>query len=143
MPLQSSTLTALPTHVPIDWFTPSFWNHELTVRERLNYMGQGPVSVALPLEEHCQTWEDCARWKNLSEDEFMASYGNAVLAQYNLPTEEERQQMEEWDEPMVEFDNEENGEEEEEEFYLPEEDEEMARFENSGEGEGEEATALL
>ena len=27
-------------------------------------------------------------WKNVSEDKFMETYGNAAWAQYNLPTEE-------------------------------------------------------
>jgi hypothetical protein len=32
-------------------------------------------------------------WKNSHEKEFMATYGDAVLKQYNLPTEEELEQL--------------------------------------------------
>lgn len=90
VPPQPSNLTSIPEHVPIDWFSPTYWNYELTVHDRIKYIGDGPVSVALPLEEHCGTWADCKQWKNLSEEEFMASYGNAVLALYDMPTDEER-----------------------------------------------------
>jgi hypothetical protein len=45
--------------------------------------------IALPLEEHCQTWENIQQWRSLSTADFMARYGNAKLALYNIPTEDE------------------------------------------------------
>jgi hypothetical protein len=47
------------------------------------------IKVALPLPEHCQTWDQCGKWKTLESKEFMQRYGNAVLAQYTMPTDEE------------------------------------------------------
>jgi len=49
--------------------------------------------IALPLAEHCGSLTDMIAnppdWKNMPEAEFMETYGNAVQAKYNLPTEEE------------------------------------------------------
>lgn len=113
MPKQSN-LTAQPKQVPIDWFEPTYWNTYLTVRERASYIQDGIV-VALPLPEFCGTWELCASWKNLPKKEFMVTYGNAVLKKYNLPTEEELEQLENYsDEEEDEEDEEgddENGDE--------------------------------
>jgi len=95
-PAQLSELTALPKRVPIDWFDVDFWNTDLTLRERANYVKNG-IIVALPLEEHCNTWEKCVVWKNLPEEEFMEKFGNAVLERYHIPTEEELAQLEAWD----------------------------------------------
>lgn len=93
---QESELTAQPKQVPIDWFDPTYWNTCLTVRERADYI-EGGVCIALPMPEFCGTWEQCAVWKNLPEKEFMATYGDTVLKQYNLPTEEELKQLEEYE----------------------------------------------
>ncbi|RDB18252.1 hypothetical protein Hypma_000603 [Hypsizygus marmoreus] len=93
---QPSALTALPKQVPIDWFDPSYWNNTLTVREHADYIEDG-VDVALPLEEFCKTWEDCAKWKNLPKKEFMQTYGNAVLDLYDMPTEQELEQLARWE----------------------------------------------
>jgi hypothetical protein len=79
--------------VPIDWFDPEYWNSILTVRERLDYLAGGGICIALPPEESCQTWEGCSEWKNLPETEFMERYGNVVLKEYNIPTEEEVDQI--------------------------------------------------
>jgi len=95
-PAQLSELTTLPKCVPIDWFDVNFWNTDLTLRERANYVKNG-IIVALPLEEHCNTWEKCVVWKNLPEEEFMEKFGNAVLKRYHIPTEEELAQLEVWD----------------------------------------------
>ena len=92
-----SELTTLPKQVPIDWFEPIYWNTHLTVREHANYI-KGSAYIALPDPELCASWAECAKWKNLSEKEFMDKYGNTVLAQYNLPTEEEMEQLEQWEE---------------------------------------------
>jgi hypothetical protein len=95
-----SELMTLPKQVPIDWFDPIYWNIHLTVRERAHYVWDGAY-IALPNAELCASWMECAKWKNLSTKEFMEKYGNAVLAEYNLPTEEEIEQLEEWDENEV------------------------------------------
>ncbi|EDR04503.1 uncharacterized protein LACBIDRAFT_330689 [Laccaria bicolor S238N-H82] len=73
-------------------FDPGYWNTTLTVRERLDYIEHG-VRIGLPLAEHCQTWEQCSLWKNLPKEEFMKTYGNAVLALYKMPTKEEVTQL--------------------------------------------------
>lgn len=75
----------MPTRVPIDYFSPQFFN-DLSVRERASYMNNG---IALPTQEHCETWEAVRQWKSLPSAAFMAKYGNAKLALYNLPTADE------------------------------------------------------
>lgn len=95
---KDSPLTTLPRRVPIDWFDPDFWNNSLTVRERMEYLEQGgSIKIALPAEELCRTWKDCLAWKNLPEDEFMTNYGDAVLAEYNIPTAEEIERIQQYD----------------------------------------------
>jgi hypothetical protein len=59
------------------------------------------IRIGLPQEEFCQTWEDCSKWKNLSEEVFMQQYGNEVLKEYHLPTEAEIKQSQQWDEEEV------------------------------------------
>ncbi|KAJ7315556.1 hypothetical protein DFH08DRAFT_820481 [Mycena albidolilacea] len=76
---------ARPTNVPIDCFSPQFFN-DLSVWDCAIYMKNG---VALPTAEHCQTWTDIAKWKGLGKVDFMAQYGKAKLALYELPTEAE------------------------------------------------------
>ena len=56
--------------------------------ERADYMGRG-IKVALLLAQYCQTWDQCGQWKSLKTPEFMTQYGNAVLAQYQMPSDEE------------------------------------------------------
>ena len=73
---------ALPQKVPVDYFSPEFFNN-LSVRERAGYAKNG---VALPTAEFCQSLEDVEKWKTLETEEFMARYGNAKLALYKLPT---------------------------------------------------------
>ncbi|KAJ7715625.1 hypothetical protein B0H16DRAFT_1339616, partial [Mycena metata] len=80
---------SLPTNVPIDYFSPAFFN-DMTVRERASYMKNG---IALPTEEHCETWEAIQKWKGLSDAVFMQKYGTAKLALYNLPTLEELERL--------------------------------------------------
>lgn len=75
----------LPKNVPVDFFTPEFFN-KLSVRERADYVDAG---VLLPPAEFCQTWEEIEKWKGLSQSEFMAKYGNAKLASYKIPSYEE------------------------------------------------------
>jgi hypothetical protein len=71
-----------PLKVPIDYFSPQFFN-SLSVLERASYMHNG---VALPTADLCESWEAISEWKGLGKAEFMAKYGNAKLALYNLPT---------------------------------------------------------
>ncbi|KAJ7836784.1 hypothetical protein B0H14DRAFT_3460508 [Mycena olivaceomarginata] len=68
-------LVLSPTNVPIDYFSPQFFN-DLSVWDRAIYMNNG---VALPTAEHCQTWTDIAKWKGLGKVDFMAQYGKANL----------------------------------------------------------------
>lgn len=82
----------LPQKVPIDFFSPDFFN-SLSVRQRKIYMGNG---VALPTAEFCQKWEDIENWKGLSKAEFMDRYGRAKLALYKLPTAAEIARLEEF-----------------------------------------------
>ncbi|EDR02689.1 uncharacterized protein LACBIDRAFT_332196 [Laccaria bicolor S238N-H82] len=101
-PLESE-LFALPKFTPIDWFDPGYWHTTLTVHERLDYIEHG-VHIGLPLAEDCQTWEQCSLWKNLPVEEFMETYGNAVLALYKMPTAEEVEQLRQWGEELEELD---------------------------------------
>ncbi|KAF8190736.1 hypothetical protein K438DRAFT_2018587 [Mycena galopus ATCC 62051] len=88
-----------PTDVPIDYFSPQFFN-DLSVRDCTIYMNNG---VALPTAEHCQTWTDIAKWKGLAKAEFMAKYGDAKHALYMLPTEAELAELD--DDSMDSMDN--------------------------------------
>src|SRR6266446_8862738 len=93
-----SKLSVMPESVPIDWFEPEAWNN-FTVRERVEYTA-GSINVGLPLEKYCDTLAKCAEWKNLPDKEFMAKYGNDVLAQYYMPTEAEITQLLEYKKMM-------------------------------------------
>ncbi|KAJ7205122.1 hypothetical protein B0H12DRAFT_1035122, partial [Mycena haematopus] len=75
-------LYPLPKGVPVDFFTPEFFN-KLSVRERAQYVA---VGVRLPPAEFCQTWEEIEKWKALSQSEFMTKYGDTKLAGYNIPS---------------------------------------------------------
>ncbi|KAL1692494.1 hypothetical protein GGG16DRAFT_32090, partial [Schizophyllum commune] len=84
-------LTRIPTRVPIDYFSPEYWNESMTLRQRVEFLGQrgGRARVALPKAEFCKTWADCEKWTNLTEDTFMREYGDAVLKDYSIPTDEQ------------------------------------------------------
>lgn len=60
----------------------------MTVKEKADIIEQGVV-VALPSAEHCKTWAQFSAWKTLSNTDFMKEYGNDVLKQYVLPTDDE------------------------------------------------------
>ena len=75
----------LPRNCPLDWFDPTFFN-SMDISFRALYVD---APIALPLPEHCQNLPPCPEWKTMSETRFMEKYGNAVLARYNVPTEEE------------------------------------------------------
>lgn len=74
----------LPADVPIDFFTPAFYN-ALTLKERARYVNTG---VAFPLEDFAfdEVHDD---WKTMGKKEFMEMYGDDVLAQYDIPSAEE------------------------------------------------------
>lgn len=80
------SFTNCPVDVPIDYFSPWYFNNVLTLCEHAMYMNNG---IALPLPEHCQNAATIRSWKKLNTKKFMEQYGNAVLAQYDIPTEEE------------------------------------------------------
>jgi hypothetical protein len=87
---QESRISArLPQSCPLDWFDPEYFNN-MDVEFRALYIN---APIALPLAEHCGPLTDMIAnppdWKNMSEAEFMETYGNAVQANYNLPTQEE------------------------------------------------------
>lgn len=74
----------LPSDVPIDYFDPPFYN-SLSVPERTRYIHTG---VAFPLAKYVKAPEH-AGWKKMNAEKFMEKYGKEVLAQYNIPSEEE------------------------------------------------------
>ncbi|KAI5832444.1 hypothetical protein K523DRAFT_298151 [Schizophyllum commune Tattone D] len=78
-----------PDKVPIDYFSPQYWNETMTLRDRVVYLGsrKGHARVGLPKSEFCGTWAEISKWIHLSEEDFMAQYGNAVLADYAIPTD--------------------------------------------------------
>ncbi|KAJ7251723.1 hypothetical protein C8J57DRAFT_1520532 [Mycena rebaudengoi] len=74
----------LPPDVPIDFFTPEFYN-ALTLEERARYAYTG---VAFPLAEF--VFADAHKeWRTMGRKDFMAKYGDDVLKQYNVPSPEE------------------------------------------------------
>jgi hypothetical protein len=79
----------LPQSCPLDWFDPDYFNN-MDVEFRALYID---APIALPLPADCGPLTDMVArppdWKNMPEPMFMDTYGNAVRAQYNLPTEEE------------------------------------------------------
>ena len=84
----------MPESMPIDWFEPEAWN-SFTVHEHFEY-SKGGITVSLPLEMYCDTLAKCMAWKNLLEEEFIEKYGNDVLAQYHMPTNEEIAQLKQY-----------------------------------------------
>ncbi|KAI5823055.1 hypothetical protein K523DRAFT_255848 [Schizophyllum commune Tattone D] len=116
-PYKTSQVTRTPTKVPIDYFSPQYWNETLTLRDRVEYLGsrKGRARVGLPKPEFCKTWADISKWIHLSEDEFMAKYGDDVLAEYAIPTDAQIAMIEKGEDAAPE-ESDEDTEEEEEEF---------------------------
>lgn len=90
-----SIFTTQPSNVPIDYFAADYWN-ELPVNIRTEFK----LRIAFPNFEPHQN----ANWPNVRHDsktmpdaEFMENYGRTVLLSYDLPTDEEVKQMEEYD----------------------------------------------
>ncbi|KAJ7159877.1 hypothetical protein C8R43DRAFT_1124237 [Mycena crocata] len=71
----------IPKTTTIDWFDPAYFN-DLPAGIRFNYAKTG---VALPLVQ----FHGNKDWKTMDDATFMAKYGNDVLAQYEIPTQEE------------------------------------------------------
>ncbi|KAJ7882390.1 hypothetical protein B0H14DRAFT_3433500 [Mycena olivaceomarginata] len=78
-----------PPDATVDWFDPEYFN-KLPVSIRALYRDAG---VALPLPARAQE-----NWQKLSEDDFMAEYGDEVLGLYSFPTDSD---MERGDEDEV------------------------------------------
>jgi hypothetical protein len=74
----------LPDDVPIDFFSPEFYN-ALTVKERARYVNTG---VAFPLASIAFD-KAHAEWKTMGKKDFMKKYGKDVLKQYQIPSAEE------------------------------------------------------
>ncbi|KAJ7789656.1 hypothetical protein B0H14DRAFT_3891746 [Mycena olivaceomarginata] len=102
--------SVLPPDVPIDFFTPEFYN-SLTVKERARYTDTG---VAFPLPQYAFN-KSHAHWLTMGKAEFMKAYSNEVLAQYHVPSAEE----------IAELHSDADDEEEEEEIDLVDMDDEM------------------
>lgn len=83
----------------------------MSIAQKAAYMRGREITVALPLERFCKTWEDCRLWKSLSEDDFMTQYGVDVLALYDIPSaiELERAAAEDWDDDEDDEDDGEDG----------------------------------
>ncbi|KAJ7032234.1 hypothetical protein C8F04DRAFT_1359439 [Mycena alexandri] len=74
----------LPPDVPVDFFTPEFYNG-LTLKERARYANTG---VAFPLPK--VVFDPAhANWRYLGKKDFMDKYGYDVLEQYDIPSAEE------------------------------------------------------
>ncbi|KAJ7080889.1 hypothetical protein B0H15DRAFT_953237 [Mycena belliarum] len=87
---QPSTISdRLPVNVPIDYFDPAFFN-ALPARLRAKYRKN---AVALPAMRHWSNGKVPDRFKTMDGTHFMEVYGNEILVQYNIPTEEEIEQM--------------------------------------------------
>jgi hypothetical protein len=82
----------LPDRVSIDYFTPSFWNHDLSVEDKAHYIKDG-VFIGMPPAYLCSSWKDVLTWKGLSRKQMTEKYGRAVLKDYVIPSEEELQQL--------------------------------------------------
>lgn len=66
----------------------------MSVRERADYANNG---VAMPIPEICAQTHRIGEWKNVTEDIFMQKFGNDTLKLYNLPTQAEMDQVEEYE----------------------------------------------
>ncbi|KAJ6448767.1 hypothetical protein C8R45DRAFT_947782 [Mycena sanguinolenta] len=83
--LQASPMgTFLPDDVPVNFFTPEFFN-SLTLKGRARYVNTG---VAFPLADFAfdEAHDD---WKTMGKKEFKEMVGNDVLNLYDIPTLEE------------------------------------------------------
>ncbi|KAF4575294.1 hypothetical protein AB1N83_012510 [Pleurotus pulmonarius] len=80
----------VPENCPLDWFDPTFFN-KLPIRFRGKYRKS---TIALPLKDDYDGMKD---WERMPDDVFMKTYGDKVRAQYNLPTDEELDELDDLD----------------------------------------------
>ena len=73
------------------------WNTVITVHNWLQYLSGG-IHIALSAAQHCGEWEKCSKWKFLPHEEFYNKYNEEVLKDYKIPTEEEVEEFENWEE---------------------------------------------
>ncbi|KAJ7061910.1 hypothetical protein B0H15DRAFT_981554, partial [Mycena belliarum] len=89
---QPSSITAhLPRRVPLDWFDPTEFN-KLPAELRARYRESG---IALPAAHHWVAGRVPDKFKIMNDTTFMRIYGAEVMALYQLPTDEEVEQMRE------------------------------------------------
>ncbi|KAJ7846584.1 hypothetical protein B0H14DRAFT_3867673 [Mycena olivaceomarginata] len=79
-PAESDLSFQMPKKVPIDYFTPSEFN-DFPAETRFKYAQYG---VTLLLVVHHGNTD----WKTMDRETYMTKYGNEVLKQYNILTEE-------------------------------------------------------
>lgn len=106
-----SSITTFPKEVPVDFIEPNYWNNEMTVAEKYRIIKTG-IKIALPPAGYLEParWKE---WKTLSDDEFMAKFGNTELEKYDMPTKEELDMLEKYATTFEDKTTEEEGEEEE------------------------------
>ncbi|KLO10371.1 hypothetical protein SCHPADRAFT_942888 [Schizopora paradoxa] len=92
-PAPRSHWATLPLGVPLDYFTPAYYN-SLTMRERHELDKHAVYKVGLPARGLCSPdkWKD---WRKLPYDTFMQLHGDAILKDYDIPTAEDIQRLEE------------------------------------------------
>lgn len=93
--------------VPIDWYKPDVWN-SWSLRERANFVSAQPnntPTVALPPANICATFKSISDYARACRDpQFMEKYGNKVLDEYDIPTEEEIKQVEDMEDEFFDED---------------------------------------
>ncbi|KAJ7055957.1 hypothetical protein C8F01DRAFT_1372994 [Mycena amicta] len=76
---------------PIDFFTPTYYNHVMDMDEKILYADGG---IAFPHHRYCNL-EEVGKWRSMPTPEFMKEYrGDELLGLYARPTPEE---IEEWE----------------------------------------------
>ncbi|KAI5827402.1 hypothetical protein K523DRAFT_364623 [Schizophyllum commune Tattone D] len=104
---EPSQIPTLPMDVPIDWYKPDVWN-SWSLRERANFISAQPnniPTVALPPANVCATFKSISDYAKACRDpRFMEKYGNEVLADYHIPTDEEIKQVEEMEDEFFDED---------------------------------------
>ncbi|KAJ7075270.1 hypothetical protein B0H15DRAFT_961763 [Mycena belliarum] len=89
---QPSSITAhLPRRVPLDWFDPTEFN-KLPAELRARYRESG---IALPAAHHWVAGRVPDKFKIMNDATFMRIYGAEVMTWYQLPSDEEVEQMRE------------------------------------------------
>ncbi|KAJ7159141.1 hypothetical protein C8R43DRAFT_948477 [Mycena crocata] len=89
----SALTNRLPRKVPLDFFDHVAFN-KFPVQLRACYRN---APIALPARRHWVDGKVPDSFKTMTEANFMAGYGDEVRKQYDLPTEAEAAQMEDWE----------------------------------------------